>query len=81
MMVITIGKSPDNDCVIDDSQVSRHHARLTRDADGYWLLEDLNSLNGTFVNGVQIIKKADYPDGYNTVGQGLPIGFQKTFEE
>ena len=56
-MVITVGKAPDNDFVIDDLHVSRHHARLTREAEGYWLLEDLDSSNGTFVNGAQIAKK------------------------
>lgn len=56
-MVITVGKAPDNDFVIDDLHVSRHHARLIRDAEGYWLLEDLDSSNGTFVNGAQIAKK------------------------
>ncbi len=33
--------------------ISRHHARLTRQ-DNQWLLEDLGSLNGTFVNDVQV---------------------------
>lgn len=77
MMVITIGKSPDNDCVIDDSQVSRHHARLIRDADGYWLLEDLNSLNGTFVNGVQILKKRITPTDTIRLGKDCQLDFKK----
>jgi len=35
-------------CVPDDGEVSRLHARLSRSATG-WLLEDLSSLNGTFL--------------------------------
>ncbi len=57
MMVVTIGKASDNDFVVDDPHVSRHHARLIGEEDGCLLLEDLNSTNGTFVNGVQIMKK------------------------
>lgn len=47
--VVTIGRNPDSDLFLDDVTVSRHHARLVRDANGY-AIEDLNSLNGTYVN-------------------------------
>lgn len=77
MMVITIGKSPDNDYVIDDPQVSRHHARLTRDADGGWLLEDLNSLNGTFVNGAQVLKKRIMPADTIRLGKDRSLDFKE----
>ena len=40
-MNITIGKAADNDFVVDDASVSRHHARLTKDSDGCLFLEDL----------------------------------------
>jgi hypothetical protein len=55
-MTIKIGKANDNDYVIDDFYVSRYHARLVSDKDGLWVLEDLDSTNGTFVNGSQIKK-------------------------
>lgn len=45
----TVGRSPQNDLFLDDVTVSRHHARVVLDADGF-LAEDLNSLNGTYVN-------------------------------
>jgi hypothetical protein len=51
--VITIGRSSENDIVIDDAEVSRHHARLSRSR-GKWILEDLGSRNGTFVDGQRI---------------------------
>ena len=56
-MIITIGKAADNAYVADDQQVSRHHARLVSEPDGGWLLEDLESTNGTFVNDMQVIRK------------------------
>jgi hypothetical protein len=51
--VMTIGRSPQSDVFLDDVTVSRHHARVVRDANGY-LVEDLNSLNGTYVNRKRI---------------------------
>jgi hypothetical protein len=47
--VLTIGRSPHSDLFLDDVTVSRHHARILNDASGF-LVEDLNSLNGTYVN-------------------------------
>lgn len=47
---LTFGRAPENDIVLDDVQVSRVHARLTKRGDQV-LLEDLGSTNGTLVNG------------------------------
>jgi len=47
--LLTIGRDPENHLFLDDVTVSRHHARVIRDALGY-VIEDLNSLNGTYVN-------------------------------
>lgn len=60
-MEIKIGKAEDNDFIVNDPHVSRHHARLIREDHVCWLLEDLGSTNGTFVNGSQIIKKRVTP--------------------
>ena len=46
---LTIGRSPDNQFVIQDAQASSHHAEIRPDAQGY-VLTDLGSTNGTFVN-------------------------------
>ena len=48
-----IGRAPNSDLVLDDDYVSAQHARLQKVEDG-WLLQDLNSTNGTFVDGVRI---------------------------
>ena len=47
--LLTIGRSPDSHLFLDDVTVSRHHARIVHDATGF-AVEDLNSLNGTYVN-------------------------------
>ncbi len=51
--LITIGRKPDNDIQIDNLAVSGHHARIFKMED-WFLIEDLNSLNGTFVNGKMV---------------------------
>ena len=57
---ITIGRTPDNDVVIDNLAVSSHHARIV--FDGEFNLEDLNSVNGTFVNK-QRVSSTSLKDG------------------
>lgn len=47
--LITIGRTPESDLFLDDVTVSRHHARIAVDPDGY-TIEDEGSLNGTYVN-------------------------------
>jgi pSer/pThr/pTyr-binding forkhead associated (FHA) protein len=51
----TIGRLPDNTVQIDNLAVSGHHARITWDTDHYEI-EDLGSLNGTFVNSERVSK-------------------------
>lgn len=46
----TVGRSRENEVTLDDAVVSAQHARLTWNGRG-WVVEDLNSTNGTFVNG------------------------------
>jgi serine phosphatase RsbU (regulator of sigma subunit) len=48
-----LGREKDNDLMLSDNRISRHHARILQDAHGY-LIEDTASRNGTFVNGEQI---------------------------
>ncbi|MEO5357945.1 MAG: FHA domain-containing protein [Nitrospirae bacterium YQR-1] len=51
--VITVGRKPTNDIHVDNLAVSGVHARVFKKDDQYYI-EDLNSLNGTFVNGKKI---------------------------
>ncbi len=48
-----IGRHPECDVVVDAGAVSRYHAKIVN-RDGGWFLEDLQSRNGTFLNGTQI---------------------------
>jgi predicted ester cyclase len=54
---IRIGRTPDNDIVLTDPLVSRHHAELHRTLDGRFELVDVGSHLGTFVNGERITHK------------------------
>lgn len=51
--LLSIGRGLDNELVIDDPRVSRHHSQITF-RHGHYLLRDLRSTNGTFVNGQTI---------------------------
>ena len=51
---LRVGRAPDNDLVLDDLLVSRHHAELRKRPDGGYEVADLGSQNGTFVNGRRI---------------------------
>ena len=59
--IVMIGGNPSNDIVIDHSTVSAQHALLLRVRDSYWL-KDLNSTNGTRINGV-LVTDAELKDG------------------
>ncbi len=59
--IVVIGRSPSNHIVIDHPTVSAQHAVLLRVRDSYWL-KDLNSTNGTQINGV-LVTDADLKDG------------------
>ena len=48
-----VGRHPDSEVMLDDAFVSAHHAQFTLEDDGWWVV-DLNTKNGTFVNGKAI---------------------------
>jgi hypothetical protein len=50
---LTVGRDATNEIVINDAEISRRHARLTFQG-GKYVLEDLGSTNGTFVNGQRL---------------------------
>ncbi len=62
LMQSTIGRSPDNDIPIPDPEVSRRHAQIVRQEDGYAIV-DLGSTNGTFVNEVRVATLTPLQDG------------------
>jgi hypothetical protein len=60
--IITIGRGADCKIVLPERQVSRHHARVERRNQGYFLI-DLGSKNGTYVNGQEINQPYLLQDG------------------
>jgi len=68
---INIGRSKENDIVIDNIAVSRKHAQIERKGGEEYVLRDLNSSNGTFLNGAKI-DASDHP-----LQEGAVIGIAK----
>jgi pSer/pThr/pTyr-binding forkhead associated (FHA) protein len=62
-----LGRLPDNDIVLEDKRVSRHHAEVVQQA-GRWILRDTGSTNGTALNG-KIVKEAALKPG-DTISLG-----------
>jgi hypothetical protein len=55
--LLTVGRGLDNDIVLEDARVSRHHAQLRYKSRRFWLT-DLGSTNGTFINGERVSESA-----------------------
>ncbi|MEU7277999.1 FHA domain-containing protein [Streptomyces sp. NPDC045431] len=69
--VMRIGRALENDLVVSDLQVSRHHAEFHATPDGRFEIRDLGSHNGTYVNGQPLPKSGSALIGPNdTVGVG-----------
>jgi pSer/pThr/pTyr-binding forkhead associated (FHA) protein len=64
----TIGRVDDNTIKVDNMAVSSHHAKLMRE-NGDYVLIDLNSLNGTFVNGQKVSKWILKNNDFITIGK------------
>lgn len=73
--VINIGRRLENDLVIDDRRVSRNHAQL-RAVEGHYVLFDLSSSGGTFVNGIRVSETIIYPNDTISLG-GVKLIFQQ----
>jgi len=72
--VVNIGRRLDNTLVIDDPRMSRNHAQL-RAINGRFLIFDLNSTGGTFVNGQRTSQSVLYPgDVISLAGMALIFG-------
>lgn len=70
----TIGRSSDNDVVLTDPTVSRHHACIAREGSGY-VIEDLGSTSGTIVDGATGARHAIRSGSVLTLGD-TKLGFE-----
>ncbi|KJS60366.1 FHA domain-containing protein [Streptomyces rubellomurinus] len=73
MRTVRIGRALDNDIVVSDLQVSRHHAELRQLPDGRYEIVDLGSHNGIYLNGQRVQRQLMGPQDRLTVGHS---GFQ-----
>jgi hypothetical protein len=74
---ITVGRDPSNDIVINDAEVSRKHARLLFQ-DGSYVLEDLGSTNGTYVNGQRLLGPHRLrPGDLVLLGENISMGYEQ----
>jgi len=69
--IIALGRRDDNDVVIDDPQISRRHASLSLE-EGEFVLRDLGSANGTFLNAVRITEPHALRKG-DAIGLGSDV--------
>jgi hypothetical protein len=74
--VMVIGRESNNDIIIKDSEISRNHARISRKG-GVYVLEDLGSTNGTFVNQQRLTAPRTLVAGDEIgVGTNVVVTFQ-----
>ncbi|MCL7426178.1 MULTISPECIES: FHA domain-containing protein [unclassified Streptomyces] len=71
---ITLGRAHDSTIVLDDDYASSRHARIYPDRDGNWIVEDLGSTNGTYLDRSRLTTPTPIP-------LGAPIRIGKTVIE
>ncbi|WP_329315382.1 FHA domain-containing protein FhaB/FipA [Streptomyces sp. NBC_01262] len=71
---ITLGRAHDSTIVLDDDYASSRHARIYPDRDGQWIVEDLGSTNGTYMDRNRLTTPTPIP-------LGAPIRIGKTVIE
>lgn len=71
---ISLGRAHDSTIVLDDDYASSRHARIYPDHDGKWIVEDLGSTNGTYLDRTRLTTPTPIP-------LGAPIRIGKTVIE
>lgn len=75
----TIGKATDNNIVLNYDDVSRKHALLYKDANGNVVIEDLNSTNGTYVNGIKVTSQILHAGDKVTITRKYLLEWENVF--
>ena len=76
---LVVGRGADSTLVVDDPGASRRHARIQRGADGEYVLTDLGSRNGTYVNGLKV-RSTPLREG-DKIQLGTVTAFRFSFRE
>ncbi|MDL5202662.1 FHA domain-containing protein [Streptomyces sp. ALI-76-A] len=71
---ITLGRAHDSTIVLDDDYASSRHARIYPDRDGQWIVEDLGSTNGTYLDRARLTTPTP-------IAPGAPLRIGKTVIE
>jgi pSer/pThr/pTyr-binding forkhead associated (FHA) protein len=72
--LVTIGRTANNDVVINDISISRFHAFAKQGADGEMQILDANSTNGTGVNGIPVSSQGHGPASQLKAGDSVRLG-------
>jgi predicted component of type VI protein secretion system len=79
--VSLMGRDVSNEIILGDAEISRQHARLTRTPGGY-VLEDLGSTNGTFVNSERLmVPRVLNPGDLVALGENVSLTFDTATPE
>jgi transcriptional regulator with GAF, ATPase, and Fis domain len=76
---LTVGKASDNDLVLTDDTVSRHHCEIVRAPDGLHV-RDLDSTNGTKIDGTRVREAMVQPGSVLKIGE-IEIQFRQTSQK
>ncbi|MCB8922368.1 MAG: FHA domain-containing protein [Ardenticatenaceae bacterium] len=81
--IITIGRDPMSDIALPDPEISRQHARMARDENGDYKIQDLGSTNGTFVNGQRLSGEPYTLQSGQTIilGSSVALVYEKISED
>jgi diguanylate cyclase (GGDEF)-like protein len=72
---LVVGRSAQADIPLDEASVSRRHAKITREGEGHYMIEDLGSTNGTFVDGRRVRRAPLRPGDRIQVGRACVLRF------
>lgn len=71
-----MGRGPNNDIVFADPEVSRQHAQIIQETDGQYILKDLGSTNGLFINGRRVSGSTPLNNGDSiSLGESIVLVF------
>lgn len=80
--VVNVGRGATNDLILNNDTVSSHHARLAYNLNQWWL-QDLNSTNGTYINGQRLLTSTVLTTGdligFGEINMTVAIGSNSQF--